>query len=271
MATESAVDARVGDTPLVTLELGRVAHLVLDNPPLNLLSQRLLEQLDMAIRGLEAADPNDVRAVIVSGAGERAFSAGSDVREFAAHGGPGGRDLLEREEAVTKRLAELPMPSIAAIEGNALGGGLEVALACDLRVASERALLGLPEVRLAVTPGAGGTQRLPRIVGLAHAKELILTGAVVGAAEALRIGLVDRVAPPGQAFAVAQEIAMEMAQRGPLAVREAKRLLDRSLEVSLEDGLAAELEASVRIFETDDLAEGAAAFLAKREPDYHGR
>ncbi len=255
---------------LVRLELGQVAHLVLDNPPLNLLSQPLLDQLDAALAKLEEAEPGDVRAVVITGSGERNFSAGSDVKEFAAHRGASGRALLEREEAVTKRLADLPVPTIAAIEGNALGGGLELALACDLRIASERAKLGLPEVRLAVTPGAGGTQRLPRIVGLAKAKELILTGAVIDAAEAARIGLVNRVVPAGEALAAAEAIAAEVAQRGPIAVREAKRLIDRSLELDIEAGLAAELEASVRVFATDDLMEGAASFLEKREPQYRG-
>jgi enoyl-CoA hydratase/carnithine racemase len=258
-------------TTLVRLELGVVAHLVIDNPPLNLLSQPLLDQLENALARLEVADPGEVRAVVITGAGERAFSAGSDVKEFAAHRGDAGRLLLEREEAVTKRLADLPMPTIAAIEGNALGGGLELALACDLRVASERAKLGLPEVRLAVTPGAGGTQRLPRVVGLAKAKALILTGAVIDATEAARIGLVNRVVPAGEAIAAADEFANEIAQRGPLAVREAKRLIDRSLELDIDAGLQAELEASVRIFATDDLSEGASSFLEKREPTYRGR
>jgi enoyl-CoA hydratase/carnithine racemase len=163
------------------------------------------------------------------------------------------------------------MPTIAAIEGNALGGGLELALCCDLRVASERAKLGLPEVRRAVTPGAGGTQRLPRVVGLARSRELILTGRVVGADEALRIGLVSEVVPAGQARARADDIAAEIAERGPLAVREAKRLLDSALEVDLRAGLAAEIDASERLFASDDLLEGVAAFFEKREPEYRGR
>ena len=163
------------------------------------------------------------------------------------------------------------MPTIAAIEGNALGGGLELALCCDLRIASERARLGLPEVRLAVTPGAGGTQRLPRVVGAARAKELILTGRVLTAAEAERIGLVNEVVPAGEAVARATAIGEEIALRGPLAVREAKRLIDLATETDIDTGLAAELDASDRIFATDDMLEGADAFFAKRDPDYHGR
>ncbi len=163
------------------------------------------------------------------------------------------------------------MPTIAAIEGNALGGGLELALCCDLRIASERARLGLPEVRLAVTPGAGGTQRLPRVVGAARAKELILTGKVLTAAEAERIGLVHEVVPAGEAVTRATAIGEEIALRGPLAVREAKRLIDLATETDIDAGLAAELDASDRIFATDDMLEGADAFFAKRDPDYRGR
>jgi enoyl-CoA hydratase/carnithine racemase len=163
------------------------------------------------------------------------------------------------------------MPTIAAIEGNALGGGLEIALACDIRFASENAKLGLPEVRLAVTPGAGGTQRLPRAIGAALAKELILTGRILTAGEALAIGLVTRVVPAGQAVAEAEAVGEQIAQRGPIAVREAKRLIDQATDLDLDAGLAAELEASVRVFDTQDMLEGARAFLEKRDPDYRGR
>jgi enoyl-CoA hydratase/carnithine racemase len=255
----------------IALDVARVAHLELVNPPLNLVTGALLEELDAALATLEAAAPGDVRAVVVTGSGDRAFSAGSDVRDFENQRGPGGRERHAREERVVARLACLPMPTIAAIEGNALGGGLEIALACDIRVASETARLGLPEVRLAVTPGAGGTQRLPRVVGPARAKELILTGRILDAREAERIGLVSRVVPAGEARRAADEIAEDIAARGPLAVREAKRLVDGALDVDLDAGLAAEIEASVRIFESDDMVEGADAFVGKRDPDYHGR
>jgi enoyl-CoA hydratase len=258
-------------TGLVELTIGVVAHLELVNPPLNLVTRELLEELDAALATLEATDPGDVRAVVVSGRGERAFSAGSHVAEFEEQRGPGGRERLAFESRVANRLATLPMPTIAAIEGNALGGGLELALACDLRIASERAMLGLPEVRLAVTPGAGGTQRLPRVVGVARAKELILTGRVLDAAEAERIGLVTRVVPAGRAFEVARQTGEEIALRGPLAVREAKRLIDAAPDTTIGVGLAAELEASLRVFASDDLLEGADAFLGKRDPDYRGR
>jgi enoyl-CoA hydratase len=256
---------------LVELALGRVAHLELVNPPLNLVTAPLLEELDRALAALEAAALGDVRVVVVTGRGDRAFSGGSHVGEFEAQRGDAGHERHALEERVAGRLAGLPMPTIAAIEGDALGGGLELALCCDLRVASERARLGLPEVRLAVIPGSGGTQRLPRVVGLARARDLILTGRILDAAEAERIGLVSRVVPAGEAVTAADQIAAEIATRGPLAVREAKRLLDAALDRDLEAGLAAELDASDRVFASDDMIEGAKAFFAKRDPDYHGR
>ena len=258
-------------TGLVELEPGRIAHLILVNPPLNLVTRELLLELDAALGTLETAAPADVRVVVVTGRGDRAFSAGSDVGEFEAQRGAAGRARHELESGVATRLARLPMPTIAAIEGNALGGGLELALCCDLRIASERARLGLPEVRLAVTPGAGGTQRLPRVVGAARARELILTGRVIDAREAERIGLVHQVVPAGQALATADAVAEEIATRGPLAVREAKRLIDLALELGIDASLAAELDASDRIFASDDMLEGAHAFFGKRDPDYRGR
>ncbi len=256
---------------LVHLELGQVARLTIDNPPLNLVTRELLTELDAALATLEAADPGDVRVVIFTGAGERAFSAGSHVGDFENQRGAAGRERHELESGVATRLANLPMPTIAAIEGNALGGGLELALCCDLRVASERARLGLPEVRLAVTPGAGGTQRLPRVVGQARARDLILTGRLLDAAEAERIGLVSRVVPAGEAIAAATAIGEEIAARGPIAVREAKRLVALSTDVDLETGLVAELDASDRVFASEDMLEGARSFFDKRVPEYRGR
>jgi enoyl-CoA hydratase len=256
---------------LIALQLGRVAHLELVNPPLNLVTRELLEELAEALRKIGASAPGDVRAVVVSGRGDRAFSAGSHVGEFEGQRGSGGRERHELESGVGRQLAELPMPTIAAIEGNALGGGLELALCCDLRIASETASLGLPEVRLAVTPGAGGTQRLPRVVGAARARELILTGKVLTANEAERIGLVNEVVPARAALARAMAIGEEIAARGPIAVREAKRLIDLATETAIDAGLAAELDASDRVFATDDMLEGARAFFEKRDPDYHGR
>jgi enoyl-CoA hydratase/carnithine racemase len=253
---------------LVVVESGPVTVVRLENPPLNLVTVELTRRLDRALAEIES-DP-DVRCVVVTGTGERAFCAGSDVKEFEALKGRVGEGKLLLEKAVYRRLARLPVPTIAAIQGDALGGGLELALCCDLRVADEGAQLGLPEVRLGVMPGSGGTQRLPRVVGLAKAKELILTGEIISAAEAAEIGLVNRVAPPGRALDEARATAATIAARGPLAVREAKRALDVAGDVSLDDGLAYELDASERIFASQDMLEGAQAFFEKRPPRFTG-
>ncbi len=256
---------------LVNLQLGVVAYLELNNPPLNVISADLLDELDGALARLEAAPAGDVRALVVSGTGKRAFSVGSNVKEFAAHRGPAGRVHFEREARVGQRLASLPMPTIAAIEGNALGGGLELALCCDLRVASQTAQLGLPEVRLAVTPGMGGTQRLPRLVGLGRAKELLLTGRIISADEALRIGLINEVVRPEHAASRARQIGDEIAECGPLAVRAVKALIDHAFDWRPEMGVLAEVEASERVFGTEDMLEGAQAFVEKRPPRYRAR
>lgn len=254
---------------LISLDLGRVAHLELVNPPLNLVNRELTEQLRDALAQLGTAD--EVRAVVVTGSGERAFCAGSHIGEFEGLRGRVAEGKLLLEKLVYRQLAELPMPTIAAIEGDALGGGLELALCCDLRVASARARLGMPEVRLAVLPGSGGTQRLPRVVGLARAKELILTGRIISADEAERIGLVNQVVPAGEARRAAEAVAEEIAARGPLAVREAKQLIDAAMDLDLDAGLAAELDASERVFASEDMLEGASAFFEKRDPEYRGR
>ena len=249
---------------LISLEVGQVANLQLVNPPLNLVTRELVEQLRDALVQLLAAD--GVRAVVVTGSGERAFCAGSHIGEFEGLRGPAAAAARQLEPLVYRQLADLPMPTIAAIEGDALGGGLELALCCDLRIASARARLGMPEVRLAAVPGGGGTQRLPRVVGLARAKELILTGRIIDAEEAERIGLVNQVVPAGEARQAADAVAEEIATRGPLAVREAKWLIDAALDLAIDAGLAAELDASERIFTSEDMLEGANAFLEKRKP-----
>jgi enoyl-CoA hydratase len=252
----------IGFTP------GAVARIELDNGPLNLVTGEMMERLD-AVLGEIANDPQS-RAVVVTGAGTRAFCAGSDVKEFEGLAGRAVQGKSLYEKYVYRKLAELPVPTIAAIDGDALGGGLELALCCDLRVAGEPVRLGMPEVRLGVLPGSGGTQRLPAVVGPARAKELILVGDLIGAARAEQIGLVNHVVPAGGARAAALEIGTKIAQRGPVAVREAKRLIERARDLDLDAGLAAELDASERVFRSEDMLEGARSFFAKRPPDFRG-
>lgn len=253
---------------LVVVESGQVTTVRLQNPPLNLVTLELTKALDRALAGIE--DDPSIRAVVLTGTGDRAFCAGSDVKEFESLHGRVGEGKLLLEKAVYRRLANLPMPTIAAIQADALGGGLELALCCDLRVADEKAKLGLPEVRLGVMPGSGGTQRLPRIVGMARAKEMILMGAIITAGEAAEIGLVNRVTESGEAMGLATEMATEIASRGPVAVREAKKAIDIAGDVPLDEGLASELDASERIFASRDMLEGAQAFFEKREPRFEG-
>lgn len=255
-------------TELVHLELGSHAEIVLDNPPLNVVTTELTAQLRHALHTV-AAD-TEVRAVILYGAGGRAFCAGSDISEFESlHGRAAERKLL-LEKLVYRQLATLHVPTIAAIEGHALGGGLELALCCDFRVATTRAKLGMPELTLGVTPGSGGTQRLPRIVGPARAKEMILLGQPIDADTARSIGLLTRVVAVGGALAAAREMAATLAQRAPVAVRVAKQLVDLATESTLDEGLARETDGSETVFATDDALEGARAFLAKRAPRFTG-
>lgn len=252
---------------LVLVTPGVVTVFRLNNPPLNLVTRELTADFDAALAAAEADEA--VRAVVVAAAGDRAWSAGSDVKEFAELQGRVGEGKLTAENEVYDRLAGLDVPTVAAIEGDALGGGLELALCCDLRVAAEGARLGLPEVRLGLMPGSGGIQRLPRLIGLARAKEMILLGEVIDAPTALDIGLINRVAPGGQAETVATGLAHTLALRGPMAVREAKRILNATLDASTASGRAAELEASERLFASDDMLEGVAAFLEKRDPEFN--
>lgn len=253
---------------LVLVDKGQITTLTLNNPPLNLVTVELTHQLDSALAAIET--DRDIRSVIVTGTGERAFCAGSDVKEFESLKGRVGEGKLLLEKAVYRRLAVLPMPSIAAIQGDAVGGGLELALCCDLRIIDERAKLGMPEVRLGVMPGSGGTQRLPRVIGVARAKEMILTGEILDAAKAMDIGLVNRVVPAGEALTAATAMAETIASRGPVAVREAKAAIDIAGDTALDQGLASELDASERVFSSEDMLEGAKAFFEKRPPRFTG-
>ncbi|HEX2283446.1 MAG TPA: enoyl-CoA hydratase-related protein [Mycobacterium sp.] len=254
---------------LIHLQLGACAELILDNPPLNVVTTELTRQLHEAL--LAVSDSPDVRALVIYGAGQKAFCAGSDIAEFESLHGRVGEGKLLAEKAVYRELARLKIPTIAAIEGHALGGGLELAMCCDLRVASARSKLGLPELRLGVIPGSGGTQRLPRLVGAARAKEMILLSKIIDAETALAYGLVTTVVADDEAVAEARELASELAQRAPVAISEVKQLIDGAMEAPLDCGLAAELDASERVFSTQDMLEGARAFLAKRSPVFRGQ
>lgn len=233
-----------------------VAILRLDRPPLNALSEGLLRELAEAARELTL--DASVKAVVVAG-GEKAFAAGADIAEFGS--GADARRIGECFRAAFDAVASIPRPVIAAIRGFALGGGLELALACDLRVASESARLGQPEVLLGIIPGAGATQRLPRLVGPARAKELIWSGRQVRADEALEIGLVERVAPAADVEEQAIVWAQSFASGAGVAIGLAKRAIDAGLDVPLAAGLDLEADAFEEVFGTEDAAVGVRSFL----------
>ena len=219
----------------------------------------------------ELAQSTDARAIVVTGAGERAFSAGADIREFVAPQVPVKYRDARRRVDFRAAMDRCGQPIIAAINGFALGGGLELALACDIRIAGEDSQLGLTEVNLAIIPGGGGTQRLPRLVGRGKALEMILTGARVDAREALRIGLVERVVPTAEVHTSAQALAKMLAERAPVAMRYAKEAVVKGLGMSLEDGLRLENDLATLLRTTEDRIEGAKAFLEKRKPRFTGQ
>ncbi|MEA3198595.1 MAG: enoyl-CoA hydratase [Thermoplasmata archaeon] len=235
---------------------------------LNAMNQATLAELTAAARELDA-DPG-VGVVILTGAGEKAFVAGADITEMASFGPQQAEDHARKGQAAMAAFERMRKPVIAAVNGYALGGGLEIALACDIRLASENAQMGLPEVSLGTIPGFGGTQRLARLVGPAMAKELVLSGRRVKADEALRIGLVNRVVPQAELMETARQLARDILANGPYAVRLAKEVIDRGLETDLAAGLRLEEKAFGLTFSTHDQKEGMRAFTEKRKPAWKG-
>jgi enoyl-CoA hydratase len=226
--------------------------------------REIVEALD------ELAGDDRTRVVVFTGSGEKAFVAGADISEFAE------RTQLEQRRAMTGRrvfdeIAAFAKPTIAMINGFALGGGCELALACDLRIASDGARLGQPEVNLGIIPGGGGTQRLPRLVGMGQAMRLVLSGEIVDAREALRIGLVDLVFPAAELRGETMKMAAMMASKSPVALQMAKAAVRAAAEMPLGAGLAYETELFVTCFASEDKREGIAAFLEKRDPMFRGR
>src|SRR5579863_3759643 len=247
-----------------------LATLTIDRPKvLNALNRETIEELSAAVDNLAADD--SIRAVLLTGAGDRAFVAGADIRELAALGLGEARAVSLRGQQVFRRMETLGKPVIACIRGFALGGGCELAMACTLRIAADDAKLGQPEAKLGLPPGYGGSQRLPRLVGRSAALKLLLTGAIIGAEEALRIGLVDEVVPAGELMNRAEALAKEIAANAPLAVTEVLRLVDEGLDHQLDDALPLEAEAFGRLSETEDMSEGTRAFLEKRAATWKGK
>jgi enoyl-CoA hydratase len=248
---------------------GRVAILTVNRPDkLNALNDQVRVDLLAALSQIEG--DNSIGVVVITGAGEKSFIAGADIGEFA------GRSPFDQREAMRSPrifdvMAGFPKPVIAMINGFCLGGGCELASSCDLRIASEKARFGQPEINLGLIPGGGGTQRLPRLIGLGNAMRLVLTGDMIGAAEAQSIGLVEMVVPHEELRAKTLELAGKIASKSPLTLRVAKEAVRASQKLAIEEGIAYERDLFCLCFSTEDKEEGVAAFLGKRPAEWKGR
>lgn len=246
---------------------GRIAIMTINRPEaMNALNADVSREMREAM--IDFRDNNDLWVAIITGAGDRAFSAGADIKDFR----PATQEDMERiRDAAPVRADTIWKPFIAAINGYALGGGLEMAMTCDIRIAAEHAQLGQPEINIGFMPGAGGTQRLSRFVPRAIAAEILLTGNRITAQEAYRIGLVNKVVPLDKLMDTAKEMANTICSRGPLGIRASKEAMIRGYDMVLEEGLKLESQLATHIRTTDDFMEGARAFVEKRPPDYKAK
>jgi len=248
----------------------RIATITVNRPDkLNALNDEVVAELDRVADDVRTR--NDVGGIIITGAGSKAFVAGADIGELSKQGTIDGKERALRGQAAFRKFETSPKPVVAAVNGFALGGGCELAMACHIRIASEKAKFGQPEVKLGITPGYGGTQRLPRLVGKGRALELILSGRMVDAEEAHRIGLVNRVVPAEALIAESEKLLGGILAMAPLAVALAIEAVDRGLDVSLEEGLLLEANHFGLISASADMREGMAAFLEKREAAFSGK
>ena len=248
-----------------------IGVLTIDRPKaLNALNSETLLELNDLVGKLET--DKDVQVVIITGGGDKSFVAGADIKEMSTKNAVGGRNFGKIGQDVFTRIENLPQPVIAAVNGFALGGGCELACACDFRYASENALFGQPEVGLGITPGFGGTQRLPRVVGRGYGKELIFTAANIKADEAYRIGLVNKVVPQEELMPTVMKVAKKIAANAPIAVQLSKAAINRGMQCDIVTGIAYEDEVFGLCFSTEDQTEGMAAFMEKRkEKNFQGK
>jgi len=251
---------------LIVSKAEAVGWLRFNRPPVNALNTEMVLEIERAFA--QFSQDNEVLVIVVTGEG-KTFVAGADIAEMSGFTPLQARQFAQNGHRALERIANIEKPVIAAINGAALGGGCELALACDIRIIAAGAKIGQPEVNLGLLPGFGGTQRLARLCGPGVAKELIFTGDALDAPEALRIGLVNRVVPPEQLSATVTELAQKIASKGPAAVRLAKSCINRGLDSSLATGNAYEIEAFGLCFSTGEPAEGTRAFLEKRKPNWN--
>jgi enoyl-CoA hydratase len=258
-------------TYVTTERHGAIALVTIDNPPMNALSTALLDELEEEVDALDGDD--DIRAIVLRGAGERAFVAGADIKEFPAlrESASGDGGSARGIQKLGHRMDASRTPFVAAIRGFCLGGGLELAMCCDVRVCSDDARLGQPEIKLGLIPGGGGTQRLPRLVGAGRAMLLNLTGEFIDAETAHAWGLVEKVLPAADVEGAALEVAGQIAAQSPHAVAVLRELARTTRDLPLEEGLRREADGFVRCLRSEDGAEGVAAFIEKRAPSFTGR
>lgn len=251
-----------------TLKEG-IATITIDNPPVNVLDARVIDQLSQVVD--EIKNEANVKAVILTGSGDRAFVAGGDIKGFPKWIGKGKQLAKEKSlwlQNPLNQIEQLPCPTIAALNGVALGGGCELALSCDFRIAEAHIDIGLPEVKLGLFPGAGGTQRLSRLVGHSRAKEMIFTGEAISAEKAKEIGLVNEVVPRKKAIEGALAFAKKMTCHSTATIAYAKQAIQTGLEQTLEEGLVTEADQFGKVFQTEDVKEGVQAFIEKRQPNF---
>ncbi|HMH51580.1 MAG TPA: enoyl-CoA hydratase-related protein [Candidatus Acidoferrum sp.] len=256
--------------PFETLSLEReerFAVITLNRPPANAISEQLVKDLAAALASLENDDA--VRAVIITGAGDRIFCAGADLG--SAFSGGDMRDFIRFGNGVLRKIERFPKPVIAAMNGHALGGGCEIAMACHLRLLKETARMGQTETNLGIIPGFGGTQRMPRLIGRTKALEFMLLGTQVPAAECLALGLVNRLTKEGETLAEAKTLARAIAKRPPVATRVLIEAVDDGLDAPIDQALEIETRAFLQTLRTEDAAEGIQAFFARREPEFKGK
>jgi enoyl-CoA hydratase len=241
-----------------------VGVIIINNPPVNALTLEVREQLQEVLQDVE--QNSEIRAIVITGAGPKCFVAGADIKDFPNQMEVGPRENATIYKEMFSYLENTPKPVICALNGLALGGGLELALSCDIRITEEKVKLGLTEVNLGLIPGLGGTQRLARLVGPAKAKELLFTGKIVKADEALRIGLVNQVVADGESLNEALKLANKLSKGAGVAIGFDKFLVNRGIELELVDALEMEMQYVEKVFETEDFREGLDAFINKREP-----
>ena len=257
------------ETIVVTVKEG-IASITLNRPQqLNALNRQMFRELDAAFDQV-AADPG-ARVVVITGSGDRAFAAGADIREFVGMGPVAALDFSRNAQRIFRKLETMSKPTIAAVNGFALGGGCELMMACDIAYAADTAKMGQPEINLGIIPGAGGTQRLSRLAGKQKAKELEMTGDMLSAEEALRIGLVCKVVPAGELMAEVQKLCAKILSKSDVTLRMVKEAIEAGAQVDLASGMEIEAKAWSLCFTTEDHVEGIQAFLDKRKPNFKGR